>query len=169
MITWTEHETQIKQWEHVKSLVYSTVKITRFDDHKTWPTNLFEKFMRCTKACGLCSCLCFSDWLEQANSNHTDSSESSQASTVLQGSDIPSTLPGLQPCLGLHQRWISPNHIQHLHGLRVPTLSHPRQTRSPAKNQQRLPQDPMFCVILSSAQTTCRPKEKGDIPFNLFQ
>ena len=51
---WTEHEMQSKQREHVKVfLKFYIVKITRFYDYQTWLTYLFEKFMRCTKVCGL--------------------------------------------------------------------------------------------------------------------
>ena len=38
----------------VERFVYSVVKITRFFcDYQTWQTHLFEKCMRCAKACGL--------------------------------------------------------------------------------------------------------------------
>ena len=36
-----------------ESFVYSTVKMTRLYDYKTWPTHLFKKLTRCAKACGL--------------------------------------------------------------------------------------------------------------------
>ena len=68
-IMWTEHEQQITQQVHVGSLLIFLVKITRFYDDQTWPTDCLRNsggahhFAHLLWA--LFSLLCFSgaDWL----------------------------------------------------------------------------------------------------------